>query len=330
MSRKVPRARRSRAGSSPRVMPAATAVRSCATVRRPAETCARARPGANTPTTGTPNAPAMCSGPESCPANSVASESAAAVLGERAVADLIDVVAARMRDAIDAARRARAVVPIHSTGMPRRVRARRRPASTRRAERSGRASWRTDGARRSAAAAASPSSRERRRVGAASSDSVVRASRCRAASSRRACSRSTGFCVSSAASTCVRNAALRWRARPMRTGMRAAATAAAVRHGASLRIATSYCRWRTSRDRAKNAQHRRPRDARADGAQNGSAAITVATCGMSARDGRRVCLAPDVDRRVGKRLVQRRRERRREHEIAEVVERDDQNVGECG
>jgi hypothetical protein len=44
------------------------------------------------------------------------------------------------------------------------------------------------------------------------------------------------------------------------------------------------------------------------------------------RDVRRVCLAPDVELRLGKALSQRRRERRREDEIPDVVEADEQDA----
>jgi hypothetical protein len=67
---------------------------------------------------------------------------------------------------------------------------------------------------------------------------------------------------------------------------------------------------------ARLSRRRRPEGIRGDHASH---------VGNERGDGRRVRLAPDVDRRVRERLAQRRRERRREHEIAEVVERDDQN-----
>ena len=50
------------------------------------------------------------------------------------------------------------------------------------------------------------------------------------------------------------------------------------------------------------------------------------TCGMRLRDRCRVGLGPDIDGRVGKCGVERRCERRREDEIAEVVERDHEDA----
>ena len=111
----------------------------------------------------------------------------------------------------------------------------------------------------------------------------------------------------------------------MRMGIRAAATAAATRHGASLSTATSYRARRTASTLRKKGCTG-GRACRGGTAQNGSAAMTSLTCGISRAMGAVYSLHQTSIVAFGKRCVQRRRECRREHQVAEVVERDEQDA----
>src|SRR6185437_16093391 len=74
---------------------------------------------------------------------------------------------------------------------------------------------------------------------------------------------------------------LRWRARPIRRGMPAAATAAAVRQGASVTSAMSY-RLRRTNPMLRSIGPSGGRACPGATAQNGSAAMTDLTWGRSA------------------------------------------------